>query len=33
MSERVAGLGLSVQEVSDAWTYVFGRVLVIRRSS
>ena len=31
MSEQVAGLGLSVQEVSDAWTYVFGRFLVIRQ--
>ena len=31
MSEQVAGLGLSVQEVADAWTYVFGRFLVIRQ--
>ena len=31
MSEQVAGLGLSVQELSEAWTYVFGRYLVIRQ--
>ena len=28
---KLAGLGLSVQELSDAWIYVFGRYLVIRQ--
>jgi hypothetical protein len=27
----VAGLGLSIDELGDAWTYVFGRYLVIRQ--
>ena len=31
MAEQVAGLGLSVDELADAWTYVFGRYLVIRQ--
>ena len=31
MSEHVSGLELSVEELSDAWIYVFGRYLVIRQ--
>ena len=31
VAEQVAGLGLSVDELADAWTYVFGRYLVIRQ--
>ena len=31
MSEAAAGLGLSVQELTDAWMYLFGRYLVIRQ--
>ena len=31
MSEHVSGLELSVEQLSEAWTYVFGRYLVIRQ--
>lgn len=31
MSERIAGLGLSVDELTDAWMYLLGRYLVIRQ--
>jgi hypothetical protein len=31
VTDQVAGLGLSVDELMDAWMYVFGRYLVIRQ--
>jgi hypothetical protein len=31
VTEQVPGLGLSVDELTDAWMYVFGRYLVIRQ--
>ena len=31
MSEAVGGLGMTVEEFTDAWVYVFGRYLVIRQ--
>ena len=31
MSDSVGGLGMTVEELTDAWVYVFGRYLVIRQ--
>src|SRR4051794_17198024 len=31
MSDEIRGLGLSVEELGDAWMYLFGRALVIRQ--